>query len=100
MTHFNQKIGSTGSQNKILSYVQKGEFILRNIQKPILCLSSKNDDAVDSQESLERIDSVGIDRTEIELPHNAHDVFLSVDETDVNFACKMAMNWMQTKGFA
>lgn len=92
--------GTVRSQDKILKYVQDGKFVLTNIDKPILCLSSKNDDTVDSQESLTRIDSVGIDRTEIELSHNAHDVFLSVDEKDVNLAYKMALNWMQCKGFA
>lgn len=92
--------GVVAVQNKILQYKNKDEYILHNIHKPILNLSSRNDDTIESEESLVRIDAVGVNRTEIELPHNAHDAFLSSDADDVDLAFRMVANWMSSNGFA
>ena len=47
-----------------------------------------------------RIDAVGVNRTEIELSHNSHDVFLSSDADDVDLAVGIVVNWMSTNKFA
>ena len=63
-------------------------------------ITSKNDNTVESQEGQFRIDALGINRTEIELPHNNHDVFLCTDQRDVDLACRMVLEWMKTNNFA
>lgn len=92
--------GVVGVQDKILKYKNNDEFILQNVHKPIIMITSKNDTTVESQEGLLRIDAVGLNRTEIELSHNNHDVFLCTDQSDMDLACRMVLEWMKTNNFA
>lgn len=67
--------------------------------KPILCITSRSDDILQASETLTRIDTVGPDRCEIELVHNAHDIFLSEEESDVHMALQMSKTWMDKHNF-
>jgi len=88
--------GVTKVQNKLLEYKKKKKCVT---MKPILCISSRNDDVLTSAETLSRIDIVGPNRYEVELLHNAHDIFLSNEESDVIMAIQICSIWMDRHHF-
>jgi len=67
--------------------------------KPMVCITSRADDILAASDTLTRIDIVGPARSEIELRHNTHDVFLSHEKSHVNTAVEMTQIWMDNNGF-
>ena len=68
--------------------------------KPFLCITSRGDDVLKSEETLSRTDWIGPSRWEIELNDNGHDVFLSYDAHDTEMALDMCLVWMKNRRFA
>ncbi|CAJ1935005.1 unnamed protein product [Cylindrotheca closterium] len=68
--------------------------------KPLIVLSSRGDDVLQSNETLTFVDGVGPARVEIELGYNSHDVFLSSEVDGVGMAVNFIKSWMDAKGFA
>ena len=54
---------------------------------------------VDERDTVRVIDSVSPARCELELRHNAHDVFLSTEMENVTMAINMVKVWMDANGF-
>ena len=67
--------------------------------KPFVILSSRADDVLNAEGMRTMIDAVGTSRTEIELGDNAHDVFLSLDDRDTNYAIDFIKVWMGRNDF-
>jgi alpha-beta hydrolase superfamily lysophospholipase len=68
--------------------------------KPFLCITSRGDDVLKAEETLNRTDWIGPSRWEIELNDNGHDVFLSYDANDTQMAIDMCLVWMKNRRFA
>jgi alpha-beta hydrolase superfamily lysophospholipase len=66
--------------------------------KPFLCIASRGDDVLKSNETTSRADWIGPARCEVELNDNCHDVFLSHDVCDSLMAIDMTKSWMKNKG--
>jgi len=88
--------GVTRVQNKIMKLKEDKKYITI---KPFVCITSRADDTLEAEETLSRIDAIGPSRCEIELRHNAHDVFLSEEKSDVKMALEMTKSWMKANGF-
>jgi len=67
--------------------------------KPFMCITSRADDTLTASETLEKIDTFGPNRYEMELHYNSHDIFLSEDKIDVDLAVNLTKVWMESKGF-
>ena len=87
--------GVTGVHEELLKMKEDKKYVT---VKPMLCITSRGDDTLESDETLTRIDIVGPNRSEIELHHNAHDVFLSSEKSDTDMALKMVQGWMVSEG--
>jgi hypothetical protein len=87
----------TKVQNEIIEMKNDKKFITF---KPVACIASRADDTLSAKETLNRIDFVGPARCELELRHNAHDVFLSTEKSDVDMAVDMVHDWMDAHGYA
>jgi hypothetical protein len=87
----------TKVQNEIIEMKNDKKFITL---KPFACIASRADDTLSAKETLNRIDFVGPARCELELRHNAHDVFLSTEKSDVDMAVDMVHDWMDAHGYA
>jgi len=88
--------GVTGTHKKLAEYKKQKKCVT---MKPILCITSRADDVLTASETLTRIDTVGPNRCEVELLHNAHDIFLSNEEADVNMAIQICSTWMGRNNF-
>jgi len=88
--------GITGVHDKISKRRKAKSYITL---KPFVLITSRADDTLDFDETLKLVDIVGPSRCEIELRHNAHDVFLSIDKENVTMAIEMTKIWMNSTGF-
>ena len=88
--------GVTDVHNKILQLQNEKKFVTL---KPFMCITSRADDTLTAAETLKRIDIIGPSRCEFELRHNAHDVFLSEEASDVDMALTLTTTWMKGNGF-
>mmetsp|Transcript_7032 Transcript_7032/g.14639 ORF Transcript_7032/g.14639 Transcript_7032/m.14639 type:complete len:113 (+) Transcript_7032:455-793(+) len=67
--------------------------------KPIICFATRLDDTLfDYSLTHRRVDTIGPSRCEIEMRHNAHDVFLSEDREDNVMAMELIKTWMRNNG--
>jgi predicted alpha/beta hydrolase family esterase len=88
--------GVTGVHDKLLALRNENKYVTK---KPFVCISSRADDTLKCSETMKRIDIIGPSRVEIELRHNAHDVFLSEEMNDVKMALNLTRTWMEHNGF-
>ena len=88
--------GVSKVHREILKWKTEKKFITA---KPFMCITSRADDVLNEAETAMKIDMIGPMRCEFELCHNAHDVFLSIDESDLNMALDLTKAWMECNGF-
>ena len=67
--------------------------------KPFLVITARGDDVLCAPETLSRADWIGPNRWEIELNHNAHDIFLSADKCDTDMAIELVEVWLKQRRF-
>lgn len=87
--------GVTGVHEQIARWQKRKKYVTL---KPMLCITSRGDDTLESSETLTKIDAIGPNRSEVELHHNAHDIFLSAERSDVQLAFSMVEAWMVSEG--
>ena len=67
--------------------------------KPFLVVSSRGDDVLTSSETFAKADIIGPSRTEVDLQHNGHDIFLSQDADDTTMAIDCVKVWLKHQGW-
>ena len=82
--------------NLVSKWQKKNKYITL---KPLVLITSRSDDTLDERDTVRVIDSVSPARCELELRHNAHDVFLSTEMENVTMAINMVKVWMDANGF-
>lgn len=89
-------MGVSNIFKKIKKMSEEKRFVTH---KPFLCITSKQDDTLTCDETLTLVDMIGPSRCEVQLRHNAHDIFLSSEEKDTTLAINMTRAWMISQGF-
>ena len=62
-------------------------------------ITSRSDDVLKSDETFERTDWIGPNRSELILNDNGHDVFVAVDKNDTDMAIDMVYSWLKHRNF-